>query len=148
MPIKIKKIKKSNDLNIGVVGYSAAKFDKQEADKMLKDAFDKIDEKYPDKTKIVVSGLTDIGIPSLAYREAVKRKWKTVGIACSKADEDELFPVDKKIIVGNEWGDESPVFLKSIDIMVKIGGGKQSIKECKEFKESGKEVINYFLPKL
>ena len=36
MPIKIKKIKKSNDLNIGVVGYSAAKFDKQEAFNLAK----------------------------------------------------------------------------------------------------------------
>lgn len=134
-----------NDLKIGVVGYSTQKFDKEEAKILLEAAFDVIKQKYPNHIKIVVSGLTNIGIPALAYQEAIKRNWKTIGIACTKASEYDLFPVDKKIIIGNEWGDESETFIDSIDILIRIGGGKQSLKETEIFKTLNKPVIEFDL---
>ena len=68
-----------------------------------------------------------------------------MGIACEKAKEYDLFPVDKKIIVGKEWGDESETLLNNIDVLVRIGGGKQSLREVKQFQETGKPVIEHEL---
>lgn len=131
---------------IGVVGYSARGFDEAKALILLKTAYDTIEHEFPSSTKVVVSGLTDVGIPAVAYREAVQRGWRTVGIASAKAMEYRLFPVDERIIVGNEWGDESPTFLQSIDVLVRIGGGIQSLAESYQMKQSGKPVFEYDLP--
>jgi hypothetical protein len=135
-------------LNIGITGYSAQKFDNSEAQRMLREAYDKIHADYPDREKYIVSGLTDLGIPALAYREAVARGWKTVGIACSKASEYACFPVDEKIIEGNDWGQESPRFLDTLEVLVRIGGGGQARRETAEAKVRGKPVIEYDLPAL
>ena len=117
------------DIKIGVVGYSMQKFDKEKAIKYLKQVFDLIEKQHPDGRKTVVSGLIDLGIPALAYREAVKRNWKVEGIACSKALDYVWFPVSDVIIKGDNWGDESEMFLNSISILVRIGGGEQSMRE-------------------
>src|SRR3989344_5592363 len=111
----------NNGLRIGVTGYSAQKFDVAEATRMLKEAYDVLDRQYINRQKSVVSGLTDLGIPGLAYREAQLRGWRTVGIACSKAEEYECFPVNERVIVGDEWGQESETFLNSIDVLLRIG---------------------------
>jgi len=141
-------IEKGLPLKIGVVGYSAQKFNEGRAIRYLRSAFDAIEKRYPHRVKEVVSGLTDLGIPALAYREAVRRGWKTVGIACSKAKEYKCFPCNEVIIAGSEWGDESPVFLKTIDVLVRVGGGKQSHRECAEAKSMDKEVYEFNLPSL
>lgn len=135
-----------NELKIGVAGYSAQRFDIQEAQRMLREAYDQIDSQHPEISKAVVSGLTNIGIPALAYREAVSRGWRTVGIACSKASEYECFPVDERIIVGSEWGEESPRFLQTLDVLVRVGGGGQAKRETAEIKALGKPVFEYDLP--
>lgn len=132
-------------LNIGVVGYSGQKFDEEVAKEYLAKAFDVIEELAPDQEKVVVSGLTDVGIPALAYREATKRGWKTMGVACKKAEEYDLYPVNYKTIIGEEWGDESKHFLSSIDMMVRVGGGKQALREVEEFKQGGGSVFEYDL---
>src|SRR5690348_7922287 len=46
----------------------------------------------------------------------------TCACACVRAECDDV------VIVGDAWGDESATFLRSIDLMVKIGGGAQSVK--------------------
>lgn len=83
----------------------------------------------------ICSGLTNLGIPAVAYNFAKLFNLHTIGIACSKATQYECFPVNKKIIIGNDWGDESETFLKSIDALVRVGGGPQSIKEWNTFTE-------------
>lgn len=118
-----------SNIKIGVVGYSMQEFDKEKAIEYLKQAFDLIEKQYPDGMKTVVSGLTDLGIPALAYREAKRRNWKVEGIACSKAMDYVWFPVSDVVIKGNNWGDESETFLNSINILVRIGGGQQSTRE-------------------
>lgn len=135
------------ELRIGVVGYSTQEFNQDDAKIFIESAFDGIQEKYPNYKMIVVSGLTNLGIPALAYAEAVKRGWKTIGIACKKAVEYDLFPVDSKIIIGDEWGQESETFLNNIDVLVRVGGGKQSLKETSAFKSIGKPVIEFELGK-
>jgi len=135
-------------INIGVVGYSGGKFDETIAKALMAIAFDIVEENHPDKEYMVVSGLTDLGIPSIAYNMAKKRKWKTMGIACSQAKDYDCFPVDEEIIEGDEWGDESKTFLSKLDVFVRIGGGKQSLEETESAKKSEKikAVYEYDLP--
>jgi hypothetical protein len=137
-----------SEVKIGVVGYSGQRFDEVLAKQYLVDAYTRVDQHYAGQSKAIVSGLTDVGIPALAYREATSRGWRTVGIACGKAVEYSCFPVDEKIIVGDNWGDESPTFISSIDALIRIGGGKQSMAETAAIKDLGKLVIEYDLPAL
>lgn len=135
--------------SIGVVGYSNPHFNISKAESLLLLALTKTFKKYDVKPKDcqIVSGLTDLGIPAIAYRIAKHLHMYTVGIACSKADEYKVFPVDKKIIIGSDWGDESATFLKSIDCLIRIGGGKQSMEEVKTFKHHyPTDVFEYELP--
>jgi len=129
-------------LRLGVIGYSAQEFDVDKAREILKKEFEYFKKIYGDDV-VIVSGLTAMGVPLLAYEEAKKNGWKTVGIACKKAYDYERFPVDEEIIVGEEWGDESETFLKSIDMLLKIGGGRQSLKEVQMAKEMGLQVAEY-----
>jgi len=117
---------------IGIVGYSAMKFDEDLAKKLINEGLDNVDAKEGDE---LVSGLTDLGIPGLAYRIGKERNMKLIGIACEKAhDEDSVcYPVDREIIVGKNWGDESKTFLDYIDVLIKVGGGKQSKEEYEKF---------------
>lgn len=122
-------------LRIGVIGYSAQEFDEKKAKEEIIKAFDKIEKKYSMEDYCVVSGYTNLGIPQIAYQEATKRKWKTVGVACKKSSNYDTFPCDEEIIVGEDWGDESERFLQEIDCIVKIGGGEQSKKEVRKAKK-------------
>jgi hypothetical protein len=127
---------------IGIVGYSGQKFDAFEATNILHEALKKRLVGHPEGCA-VVSGYTDLGIPGIAYRIAEKLGMSTVGIACKKAYENPRFPCDEVIIEGEDWGDESPVFLANIAEMIKVGGGKQSVAEFESF-EGPKE--NFDLP--
>jgi len=130
------------DVRIGVVGYSEQKFDTKKAAEYIKKSFDKIvSTNNQDAEFTVVSGWTDLGIPSIAYKEAKSRKWHTAGIACKKALELKTFLCDQVTTVGEEWGDESETFLNDITVLVRIGGGKQSKAETAKAKEMGIKVI-------
>ena len=88
----------------------------------------------------IVSGLTDYGVPALAYCVCESRLLKeyeieTVGFVPRCSLRDNVCKVDKQIIVGDVYGEESEEFIKYIDVLIKIGGGKQSIKESKLFKK-------------
>jgi len=135
-------------MKIGVVGYSGAKFNEDIAKALLAIAFRVVEENHEAKEYTLVSGLTDMGIPALAYRMADKNGWRTVGIACEKAHENPCYDVDEEIIEGKEWGDESKTFLNYIDVLVRIGGGKQSIKETETAKKKDIPVYEYDLPEI
>jgi len=134
---------------IGVVGYSDDKvFDHIIAKALLSIAFDVIEKVFPSEDLEIVSGLTDMGIPGIAYRMAEKRGWKTVGISAKEAKEYSCYAVDKEIIVGEKFGDESEKFIEYIDCLVRVGGGKQSLKETEMAKNKEIPVYEYDLPKL
>lgn len=135
----------STELNIGVIGYSAQDFNESEARDALKKLLDDIKSNNPDKNYTIVSGLTNLGVPKLAYEVATQQGLKTVGIACSKAREFETFDVDEEIIHGSEWGDESEEFLSYVDVIIKIGGGSQSEEEAKKAEQQGIPVLSYKL---
>ena len=139
-------------LRLGVVGYcSPTKFDETKALSYIKEAFDEVGYSFKDYQITIVSGLTNDGILRLAYEEARGRGWKTAGVACEKAYEfrDNWFPVDEDpVIIGKNWGDESEVFLNSIDALVRIGGGIQSLDEATRMKNRNKPVYEFELEKL
>ncbi len=140
-----------DEIRVGVVGYCPpTKFDEVEARKMVIDAYNKVQEvfQFGNVFITIVSGLTNVGVLKIAYEEATKRRWGTAGVACERALEHELFPVDEKIIVGENWGDESPTFINSIDAIIRIGGGKQSLHETEIIKSQGKMSFEYDLPAL
>lgn len=132
-------------MRVGVIGYSGQRFDLNAGRAFVRKAFDLLPRH---ETIEVVSGLTYLGIPAIAYEEAVRRGWKTAGVACSKAIEFECFPVDRSIIVGREWGDESQTFLNIVDVVIRVGGGKQAHEEARQAKLLGKPVFEFELPAL
>ncbi len=130
-------------VKIGIIGFSdEKKYKKSDGSDAVAGAFANLNVLFRDKEIYIVSGLTNVGIPRLAYEFAGDRKWKTVGIAPKEAEQYELFPVDEKIIVGDKFGDESKVFIDYIDVLVKIGGGKQSEKEAEMAKEQNIPIMN------
>jgi len=132
-------------ISVGVVGYSGGKFNEDIAKALMAIALDVVEENHKDDKYELVSGLTDMGIPAIAYRMAGQRGWKTVGIACEKANENPCYDVDERIIEGKEWGDESTTFLKRLDVLIRIGGGKQSISETNCAKKKNIIVYEYDL---
>ena len=69
-----------------------------------------------------------------------------MGVACEKAEEYDCFQVNLKIIEGKDWGEESATFLENIDVLVRIGGGKQSLDETEKAKKKKMPVYEYDLP--
>lgn len=137
---------------LGVVGYCPpTKFDENEAKKNIVEGYNQFDLDFPSREIVVVSGLTSVGVLKLAYEEAKRRGWKTAGVACKQAYafKNNWFPVDEEpIIIGDNWGDESLAFVSSIDALVRIGVGKQSIREAEFVKKQGKRTYEYNLPTL
>ena len=129
---------------VGIVGYSQQQFDQEEAKSILQLAFGGLWFEFGENVEIV-SGLTYMGVPGLAYDLAEEYHWTTVGIACKKADGYVCYPVDVRIIVGESWGDESETFLTYCDHFIRVGGGKQSYREVQRAKELGKTVEEYEL---
>ena len=124
-------------LRLGVVGFSAKNFDQVTATKYLQEGLLQIlaaEGVAPNEVELV-SGLTNMGVPKLSYELAVSMKLRTVGISAAKAKRLSRFPVDKIIYSGQDFGDESPVFIEYITHLLRVGGGKQSRREVALFKE-------------
>jgi len=126
-------------MKIGVVGYSKDNLDENEARNILIKSFHQLIEtnKNYDEPIEIVSGLTNIGIPRIAYQVAEELGFIKVGISAERALEVKcgIYRVDKQIIDGKDFGDESRVFISYIDFLVRVGGGKQSHEEVKMFIE-------------
>ena len=141
-----------NTLYIGVVGYSGQKFDEAEAREIIEEAFDDIEDEYIEKGDYeeitVVSGLTNLGIPKIAYEVADARGYGTMGIAPEEADEYDLYNVDEIIYEGTKFGDESETFIDNIDVFLKVGGGDQSQQELELAEAEDMSVMEFELEPL
>lgn len=140
-------------MNVGFVGYSAGKFDEAEAQKIIDEIFDKLQGACEEgqllkDTIAVVSGATYMGIPAMIYDKASELGIKTIGVMCKDGYDCDLFPCDEVYAIGDNWGDESETFINMIDIMFRIGGGPQSLKEVQDAKQKGISVIEYELPEI
>lgn len=120
----------------GIVGFSRNQFDKKAAREILQDEFQKIKEKHTDETVEIVSGYTNSGVPKIAYELADEFGFITVGFSAKQALKvrSGVYAVKKKIIKGNRFGDESQDFIRYIDALIRVGGGKQSRHETELFK--------------
>lgn len=126
-----------NIFKIGVVGFSRNQFDQKDAAQKLKQFILPLIEGKDISSIEIVSGLTNMGVPRLAYLLADEWGITTVGFSASQAFRVRtgIYSIKKQIIVGNRFGDESAEFIKYIDVLVRIGGGKQSRHEAALFKE-------------
>ncbi len=125
-------------MKIGIVGYSSKHIDEQLGIQLLSQELSKITSSSKATGTIkIVTGLTNIGIPKLAYQIADQQHYIKIGISAQQAHQVKcgVYPVDKEIIVGEVFGDESQTFVDYIDYLVRIGGGKQSAHEVRLFKE-------------
>jgi hypothetical protein len=135
-------------LRVGVVGYSGQKFNEKVAVAMLENAFARLDYEYDPEHIEIVSGLTNLGIPKLSYEVATSLGYLTRGVACALANDYPCFDCDVVEIIGENWGDESEHFLDTIDVLVRIGGGKQTMAETNIAKERGIAIIEFDLEPL
>ena len=131
-------------MKIGVVGFSRSQFDKKMAILKLRNILEELSEgKNPLQIEIV-SGYTNMGVPRIAYRLADDMGMVTIGFSAKQAlrVRSGVYPVKKKILVGERFGDESKAFIEYIDILVRIGGGPQSRHEVELFKKyhKGKDL--------
>lgn len=133
-------------MRIGFVGYSAGKYDKKKAQEIIDKIFNDIYSKYQNVE--IVSGATYLGIPAQVYEKADEYGFKTIGIMCKDGYNCDLYPCDEIYAIGDNWGDESNFFISDIDVLYRIGGGKQSLDETKKVKELCKQVIEYDLPEI
>jgi len=125
-------------MKIGVVGFSHENINHDKARALLRQSFHELMQKHSHNEPIeIVSGLTNIGIPKIAYEIADEQGWITVGISAERALHVKcgIYLVDQQIIEGKEFGDESIVFIDYIDFLVRVGGGKQSHREVEMFIE-------------
>ena len=125
-------------MEIGVIGFSTQSFDVRKAKRLLDEA---LAYYYGREDVVISSGLTNLGVPAIAYELASKNGLKTKGVACAKAHKYEKYYCDTTLIVGAEWGDESLVFLDGLDILIRVGGGKQSFSELAAAKKMGIQCI-------
>ena len=131
-------------LRVGVAGYCPPSvFDVKLAKQMLNAMFDRALSEHQGVAEVeVISGLSYVGVPALAYDIAEERGFKLRGIAPTAALP---YPRHKDCsveIVGEKFGDESVTFIHSIDILIRLGGGPQTLKETRMFKELHKKGKN------
>lgn len=126
-------------LKIGVVGYSRTNINEAHARALLQTSFKKfITQAHAERLEVeIVSGLTNAGVPKIAYELATQWQLKTVGISAREAlkAESGVFPVRKQMLIGETYGDESAYFIQYIDCLARVGGGSQSLCEVEMFKE-------------
>lgn len=135
-------------IKVGVVGYSDDKaFDHNIAKALLAIAFNIVDREFYAESYELVSGLTNMGISKLAYELADKMGWRTIGFSAKEAKQYDCYPVSREIIVGEKFGDESNEFIAYIDVLIRVGGSEQSLKETSMAKKKKIPVYEYDLPR-
>ena len=137
-PFQSENIEKpTSKIKIGVVGFSRNQFDKLEATRKLKSILWTLAKDKNPQSFELVSGYTASGVPKIAYILADELGIETVGFSAKQAlnVRNGVYPVKKVILVGQKFGDESEKFVEYIDILIRIGGGKQSRHEVTLFQK-------------
>jgi orotate phosphoribosyltransferase-like protein len=136
-------------IKIGVVGFSRNQFDKTAATQKLKAIILRLTQAKDPQSFELVSGYTASGVPKIAYLIADELGIETVGFSANQAlkVKNGVYPVKKVILIGEKFGDESQKFVEYIDILVRIGGGKQSREEVALFQKlhEGKDLTRILI---
>ncbi|MEK6239057.1 MAG: hypothetical protein N2C14_30445 [Planctomycetales bacterium] len=124
-------------ISIGVVGFSRNQFDQPAARELLRSALHEMLDRLGETADNVelVSGLTNMGVPRIAYELADEMGMRTIGLSAKRALRMSVYAVDEQVIVGKNFGDESVEFIRRVDGLIRIGGGKQSRAETELFKD-------------
>lgn len=110
-------------LKFGVVGYSLPDFDHRRAKALLEEAFDLLITLHRPENIQVVSGLTNVGIPRLAYELGQARNYRCIGISSRPSSGRQIRSLagyNEQIIVGIEFGDESQAFIDCLDVFYPV----------------------------
>jgi len=150
--IEFENVKEKQGFHVvGVTGFSGQWAPaKIEADPVLKatveaataaltDHLKRLKETYGDKL-ILSSGATMEGVPKIIYDVCEREGISAIGVACSKAFQYPLGKMEYLIIEGEDWGAESPTFLKTSDEILLLGGGGQAKREAIAACQEGKKV--------
>lgn len=132
--VKTKLEKDNETLKIGIVGFSKECFDKSEAQMNLEECIEAMIKIHKPKKVSIVSGLTFTGVPKLSYEYGKIKSYKTVGITAKRALNARIFPCDTIYVFGDKYGDESEKFIEYRDVLIRVGGGKQSRNEVEMLK--------------
>lgn len=128
---------------IGIVGFSGAWQDnarpevKSTVERVINGLFDRVAEPEP---VWCVSGATDFGVPAVAYAIAKQRDLYCVGVTAGEAQQFPLAALDRLVVVGDRFGDESRVFVDVCDRFWMIGGGSQAETEMRMAAHLGKPI--------
>jgi hypothetical protein len=111
-----------------------------EANRALRSSLQELKLKHDDRL-IVSSGATDEGAPKLAYELCTELSILAMGVTSNRAAAYPLATMNYLIVSGEDWGDESPAFVRTLDELVVLGGGAQTRREAMlAAKEYGKRV--------
>ena len=136
---------------VGVTGFSGQWSEaKIAADAGLKDAvtaataalseyLSDLKSRYGDKL-VISSGATNEGVPKIIYDLCEALEIKAMGVTSAKAYDYPLGKMAYLIVMGADWGEESPTFLNTSDEFIMLGGGGQAKKEAIAASASGKSI--------
>ncbi len=119
---------------LGVVGFAGrwrgpAAAREEDARRLLEREFVAARERHG-ASLVIVSGATNSGVLNLTYAACERLGITAMGITAGQALAYSLAPMQYVIPVGQRFGDESPLFVESIDALVMLGGGAQSRREA------------------
>lgn len=91
---------------------------------------------------IVSSGASDFGAPGLAYDVAKELHIPTMGVTPEEIRAYRITPGLRYMVMkGKRFGQESPAFVRTLDRLIVIGGGRQANKEARGAGRMGKDVV-------
>merc|ERR1711879_359101 len=95
----------------------------------LEEAIEELQEHVGNKNIVSGGGL----VPMIAFDIAKQKHWKSLQVVCPKVKcQPERV---RRIEIGKKHGDESHEFIQMIKGIIRIGGGPQSHREVKIFRE-------------
>lgn len=137
-------------IKVGVNGYHPRNQDKVTIWNLVKAGLNQVLADNPGAELLVISGLTDQGVPQAAYHIARQNGWNCGGIAPKAAERQRWFPMNEDgdilKIVGAKWGDESEAFIQECDVLLRVGAGRQALAEVELAEKAGMKVYTN-LPK-
>ena len=93
---------------------------------------------------VVSSGATMEGVPKLIYELCDELGIKAMGVTSNKAIDYDLGKMSYLIPFGEDWGAESPTFLRTSDEFLVLGGGGQAGREAKAAAQEHHKTVTVF----
>ncbi len=134
---------------VGVAGYAGpwqgtpddpAARRAEEAKEMLRDVLRHRQQEHRERL-CVVSGATNAGVLALVYALCAQYDIRSAGVTAGQGLEHGLASMHWIVPFGRKFGDESQLFVDTLDELIVLGGGAQSLAEAKMAAAAGKKVV-------